>query len=213
MPVKLNRNDAEIYTKDIFASHYGANIKAFMPTILTLSNKDKMVGSVGINPGLSKSSLVEKYLNLPIEEEIKQYINRNVSRDEIIEVGNMVTSTAGGSISLIFMLTAFLKITGYKYVIFTSTPLLLNSFKNLGLNPKFLAFANKEKISYPDNWGTYYESNPRVVFGCVNDGYRSIQSKIVDSHYGKLAKIWEKSLQIGQSYSNKNLPDYLNLEY
>ena len=75
---KLNRNIAEKYVRDIFESHYDANIRSFMPTIITLSEEERLLASVSLRSGAAENILVEKYLQLPIQQEIKKYISRNV---------------------------------------------------------------------------------------------------------------------------------------
>jgi len=209
---KFNRNIAEKYVKDIFASHYDANIRSFMPTIITLSEEERLLASVSLRSGAAENILVEKYLQLPIQQEIKKYISRNVLRSDVVEVGNMVASSLGGARKLIYMLTAFLKGAGFKYVIFTATPQLLNTFNRLGLSPKFLAFADREKIKFPDDWGSYYETKPQVVFGCVNEGYRLLKKQITEVSYAETANLWNKSLKIGVSSNKKSLPEYINID-
>ena len=68
---KLNRNIAEKYVRDIFESHYDANIRSFMPTIITLSEEERLLASVSLRSGAAENILVEKYLQLPSNKKLK----------------------------------------------------------------------------------------------------------------------------------------------
>ena len=79
---------------------------------------------------------LEQYLEQPIEKVLSVKINyeaSEISRNTIVEVGNLAAHHAGGTRWLIIALTAYLQGAGYDWVAFTSVPSLRNSFRKLGL--------------------------------------------------------------------------------
>jgi hypothetical protein len=63
---------------------------------------------------------------------------------------------------------------GYRWVAFTATRALRNSFHRLGLKPVPIAAADPARLADGDaHWGSYYDQDPVVVAGKISLGLRA----------------------------------------
>ena len=118
---------------------------------------------------------LEQYLDVPLEQAIGERAGHAVARSQIVEVGNLAAAHAGAARALIVSMTRLLHGHGLHCVAFTATTSLLNSFTRLRLQPGVLAAADPRRL--PDAgqcWGTYYHSQPQVMFGDIRYGYAQL---------------------------------------
>jgi hypothetical protein len=133
------------------------------------------LAALGFSELTAKKSFVEQYLDAPLEVNIEAQVKEHASRNEIVEVGNLAAIHAGAGRSLIINMTRFLHEQGYKWVTFTATRVLLNSFKRLGIKLFQLAEANPSRLKDGGKiWGTYYDTQPQVMFGDIASGYEKL---------------------------------------
>ncbi len=64
---------------------------------------------------------VEQYLPRPVEEVISEKLGIAVARDQILEIGNLVSTWKGSSLLLFIVIGEVMERLGYRYVIFTGT--------------------------------------------------------------------------------------------
>lgn len=173
-----------------FFEHYGAHIKHFMPCLLALVDAAGVLrGAAGLRSAASGPLFLERYLERPIEQLIheKQALRngRVVSRNEIVEVGNLGTLAPGSTRILIVALTDLLVAQGFRWISFTGTPMLINSFQRLGLSPLCVGQARPECLGEEKAaWGSYYETNPQVMVGEIMGGHQRLLNSGLYQHLG-----------------------------
>ena len=94
-----------------------------------------------------------------------------VSRERIVEVGNLAADKAGGSLFVILNLARHFDRLGFEWVVFTATRELVGIFTRLGL--PLLAIASADPARLGDeatDWGSYYDTAPIVVAGRIRLG-------------------------------------------
>lgn len=155
-----------------FAAQYDADVCSFMPFFLWLPELDTVSG---LKPASCGPLFLEQYLDQPIEQVVAAVAERPMSRDRIVEVGNLAVNSAGGARVLIAAMTSLLHSQGFEWVVFTATPALINSFKRMGLSPVPVANADPRRIAEADRWGSYYDARPQVMVGSIAGGYRQLQ--------------------------------------
>jgi len=97
------------------------------------------------------------------------------ARHQIVEVGNLAASGLGTARTLIVKLTRQLALQGFRWVTFTGTQELLNSFHRLGLAPQSLGLADPARMGPAlADWGRYYDSQPQVVYGEILPAHRQL---------------------------------------
>jgi len=187
--------EAKIHAR--FQDAYDANVQHYMPQLLRLRSRENSedIALLGFRPASSEPLFLEHYLDQPIELVIGTHVGHAVSRDEIVEVGNLADFRPGGARAAIVAATAFLYGSGYRWVAFTGVPLLYNAFYRLGLEPTIIAEASSSCLveAERNEWGHYYDNTPKVMFGNIQEGQEALEySRKV------LLPLWESAAQQGR---------------
>ncbi len=171
-----DRASLQTFIATTFYKTYGANIHHFSDILVGCKDeRGQWLAALGFSFLDQKKAFLESYLDLSLEMEIAAHIQDNVLRSQIIEVGNLAAIHAGAGRTLIINMTRYLHEQGYKWVAFTATKNLLNSFKRLGIQLVSLAKADPKRL--PDAgqlWGNYYSTQPEVMFGNIASGYAQL---------------------------------------
>ncbi|MER1948545.1 thermostable hemolysin [Stutzerimonas stutzeri] len=166
----------EDFIRQRFAEHYGARVRHFMPCLLGLHGDNGQVqGAVGLRSAQRRPLFLERYLDEPIELAVALRSGRPVPREEIVEVGNLAAFGSASARLLIVALTDLLVAQGFRWVVFTGTPALLNSFQRLALEPLALAPADPARMGEDlADWGSYYASRPQLMAGEILPGHQRL---------------------------------------
>ncbi|WP_312724489.1 thermostable hemolysin, partial [Stutzerimonas kunmingensis] len=106
---------------------------------------------------------------------VSQRHGRTVPREEIVEVGNLAAFGNASARLLIVALTDLLVAQGFRWVVFTGTPALLNSFQRLALDPLPLGLADPTRMGDElADWGSYYASRPQLMAGEILPGHQRL---------------------------------------
>jgi len=186
------------FVQQNYQKSFHINIEEIFPHFLTInknySNCYKAV--VGINDAENESLFSEYYLDNSVEQELLTLTGKKISRDYIVEVGNLATLGGKEFRQLIVALTAYLYTAGYQYVIFTTFPVVSNSFRKMGLKLYQLAHANLEQLpqAHQKQWShDYYKLQPKVFAGVISQGFNTISSTIHKTS-PELQNIWQQSI-------------------
>ena len=169
-----NRADSGIrqFIANTFSAHYNARIDKFCDRLLSVcSPNGEIMAAAGYNLAEEGPLFLEQYLDEPIEKQVRLQLGIDIARTEIAEVGNLAAAQAGGTRMLIELMTQHLHEEGRRWVAFTATQSLINSFHRLGLSPVILAPALPERVSNPAAWGSYYLHHPYVAIGDIQLGH------------------------------------------
>ncbi|MDR2239027.1 MAG: thermostable hemolysin [Zoogloeaceae bacterium] len=162
------RGEAEDFVRQAFARRYGARISAFAPNLMALERDGGMVAVAGWRCAGDERLFLESYLDVPVNAAVAWLAGQPVRRSRIVEVGNLASTRAGGSVDVILALARHLDRLGYEWVVFTATEELIGIFRKLGLSLLALASADPARLPEPvDDWGSYYDNRPVVVAGRI----------------------------------------------
>lgn len=178
-PGAAERIAAERFVTGCFKQHYGADIRHFMPLLMSLSDQQGMLKAVlGFRFGDYEPFFLENYLPQPVEQMLAAKLKMPVHRSRLVEVGNLAVAHAGGGRWLITALTAYLSATGAQWALFTIGPVLYNAFTRMGLELIELAEARCESLPPEEHacWGSYYDQQPKVVAGNIAHGNAVLRS-------------------------------------
>ena len=175
-PGSARRVALEQFIRQRFELQHGARIRHFMPCLFGLENQSgQLLGAVGVRSGNSGPLFLERYLDEPIEHVIAARSGEVVERADVVEVGNLAARGAGMSRLLIVALTRLLATEGVRWVGFTGTPALINSFRRLGIALHRLAPADPARLGVDrDEWGSYYDAGPQVMVAEVPGADRTL---------------------------------------
>jgi len=162
------RGEAEQFIRTIFEQRYGARVSVFAPRLLMLEQAGRTVAVAGWRGADAEPLFLESYLDTPIETALHTLTGQTLHREQIVEVGNLASEKAGGSLQVILHLARQFVEAGYEWVVFTATRELVGIFAKLGLPLLALAKADPARLgSAAADWGSYYESSPVVVAGRI----------------------------------------------
>lgn len=174
------QSDAELkqFIAETFAQAYGAQIEHFCKRLMGVRNPEgTLIAAAGYNVAEDQPLFLEQYLNRPVEQVVSSKLGFTVDRSLIAEVGNLATRHAGGARMLIRLVTELLHQKGYRWVVFTATRSLINSFHRMGLEPVELAHATPGRVKNAAAWGSYYDTQPVVVVGDIEMGFKWLNNQ------------------------------------
>lgn len=166
------REELERFVSDVFASKHGARVCSFMPTLLAMRNDVGAVCSVaGFRCAAEQRLFLERYLDEPIEHAIASAARQHVSRSQIVEVGNLAGVNCRSAMRLVLELPRILLDRGHRWIVFTATDMLRQLLASYHAPLLELADASPLRAQNTgDEWGRYYDSQPRVMVGYLPDG-------------------------------------------
>lgn len=170
------RAGLETFIANHFQQAYEAQVSHFGRTLLGCRDpRGNWMAALGFTDASAEPLFLEHYLDDPIERAVSLRAGMVVSRHEIAEVGNLAAIHPGSGRLLIAHATRCLHEMGYRWVCFTATLGLLNSFVRLQLQPEVIAQADPSRL--PDGglkWGRYYETSPQVMMGHIASGHAKL---------------------------------------
>ena len=164
----VRRAEAEGFVRDVFHRRYGARVSVFAPCLLMLEQAGHPVAVAGWRGAATEPLFLENYLDAPIETILRAQTGQELRREQIVEVSNLASEKAGGSLQVILHLARQFVEAGHEWVVFTATQELIGIFAKLGLPLLALAKADPTRLgAAAADWGSYYESAPVVVAGRI----------------------------------------------
>jgi hypothetical protein len=159
------RRDVERFIEQGFLTSYNATISISMPWILAISTGcfKAALGIRSAYDGATNTLFVEQYTDKLIEC-ILQDLDPQVSRSEIAEIGHLYSNAKKFTISLFLTTAVSLFCNHYKFMVFAATEHVLDLIDRSGISHTMITSADPSKLEKSvNNWGVYYETNPKVV--------------------------------------------------
>lgn len=168
------RGELELFVQGAFASRHSARVRSFMPTLLALRNdKGEICSVAGFRSAAHEPLFLEHYLDGPIERAISTVTRLEVSRSHIVEVGNLAGMNCRSAMRLILALPRLLLDRGHRWMVFTATDTVRQLLANYHAPLIDLAPAVASRVQgLGDDWGRYYDTNPRIMVGYLPDGLK-----------------------------------------
>jgi Thermostable hemolysin len=170
------RQAVETFIHDVFAQHFGATLRGFMPELVSLSDDaGAITAAAGIRAAACGPLFVERYLDQSIERTLEARVGQRICRARIVEVGNLATRTPGRARPLFREITRHLDLHGYEWAVFAGTLDVRAVFRRLGVELVRLCDADGQRLGDARfDWGNYYENRPIVMAGSIAAGCRQL---------------------------------------
>lgn len=158
---------AEQFIQHSYADQHHARIQCFMPQLFGLMDEHRIQAVVGIRHAQAQTLFLERYLDRPVEQCLSQVLEEEVNRHSLVEIGQLSTNRPGIMALLLPRLFHQLHQQGTRWLVFTATHKVRNSFRRLGLDAAVLGEASIEALSAQEqaSWGHYYQHHPLVMGG------------------------------------------------
>lgn len=169
-PISAERPRLESFIRDGFRRSHGATVQSFMPVLLGLLDQDgRILGAAGYRAAVREQLYLEQYLDQPIDEVIgRLHPGQGAERNGIAEIGNFACADSSIAQTLMWVLADFLHDQEQRWVVFTATRTVRKITRRLGMGLTEISRADATRVaSGTDDWGTYYDSDPRVMLGFV----------------------------------------------
>jgi hypothetical protein len=168
------RAELEAYVREAFARKHSADVQSFMPTLLAFRDASaSLYGVVGLRDARTSSLYLERYLDAPVEQALCAAADQPVRRGQIVEVGNLAGRNCRAAMRMVAQLPAYLLAQDYRWIVFTATRTVREVLLGFGAPLVELARADRARVAGArDDWGTYYETDPRVFAGYLPESRR-----------------------------------------
>jgi len=176
-PHDPGRGELEAFVAAAFHRQHGATVRSFLPVLVGLRDADGFLGGVaGYRPANDEPLYLEQYLAAPVEAEIAQRLGgRQVNRAAVAEIGNFACRNCPLAMTMVGVLAQFLLEQERDWVVFTATRTVRGIMRHMGLRLVELRRAQPVQRAAPDQWGRYYEQDPRVMLGYVPSWHGSVR--------------------------------------
>jgi len=163
-PRDPGRAEVEQYISRVFAETYGARLYSFLPLLLSHGDGNNIHAALGLRRADSGPLFLEQYLNQPVEQRLAEASGSAVARADIVEIGNLVSTSRGSSRLLFLMLAELFAAAGVTWAIFTATPEVYRLLSKLTGNQVVLCRADGRRLGDKvADWGSYYDTEPAVT--------------------------------------------------
>lgn len=185
IPESHKRTVVEAFIYGRYLQEHRARVSHFLPYLISLETTSRqVVAAAGFRPGSSGKLFLERYLAGPIEQVLAGKLGVSVSRDALVEVGNLAADGTHSSRLMIMAMTAFFHQHGFTRVAMTGTRELANILRRMQLEPMELVNADADKLGEEKNdWGSYYEHQPRVMTGSITASHEKMMMTVNYRHF------------------------------
>ena len=104
----------------MFKRAHDAEITHFMPKLMSVRDMHgKLLAACGLRHADQGELFLETYLDTPIERLLSEHNNANISREAVLEVGNLAVAEPVNVRSLLASISLYLHSTHSEWAVFT----------------------------------------------------------------------------------------------
>jgi hypothetical protein len=165
-PEAPDRAELELFVKGVFRMVHSARIRHFMPTLMSMRDDEGHLQAVcGIRHAAEQSLFLETYLDQPVELMLSAATGKTVTREQILEVGNLAVFQPVHIRHLLASVSLYLHGSQAEWAVFTATPGLRNALLKLNMQLVHLGVADIQCLPAEErpDWGRYYDHTPQVL--------------------------------------------------
>ncbi|KYN23836.1 delta-VPH [Vibrio cidicii] len=163
--------EATHLVQERYQQAFDAHLHRFMPSFLALLDDGEMKSVCGYRVAKDEPLFLEQYLDEPANQILSRRFACNVTRDSLIEFGQLASFSRGLSGLHFTLIADKLVALGFEWCIFTATDPLHALMKRFGLEPTMIASADAKRIPNATQiYGSYYQHSPRILAGNLRLG-------------------------------------------
>lgn len=171
------RRDVEQYIARRYSLAFDAQLDRFMPTFMALMDNTKIKSLCGYRVASDEALFLEQYLDDSVDVLLEQVSGQSVTRDCLIEFGQLASFSKGFSALHFLLMTEKLVAQGYQWCVFTATDPLYAMMCRLELETIILAEADPARVANAETiWGNYYRYQPRIVAGQLTGALQHLRA-------------------------------------
>ena len=176
-PGQESRTNTQAFIARAYRRVFDADLHTFYPSLIALHGQDnRLDGAAGARYADGQHLFLEQYLSAPVEHLISELHGKDIRRDSIVELGNLSVNRPALTYPFIGMIGGWLQTYQVEWIVFALTRTLRRLFERAGVEMLDLGPAEPSYLApSPNNWGRYYEHNPRVMAACLAPGINHFQ--------------------------------------
>lgn len=157
------RAEAETHIKTVYRETYGARVADFAPLLAVAQRLDgeEILCAAGIRTAAS-GFFSDAYLPCDFPTALRDIANISAPAGQIMEVVSLASTTPFPVLPMLDKMIGWGRENGMTCGVFTATAPLRRLLRRTGLGFVELATAQASKVANPQDWGCYYETDPKV---------------------------------------------------
>jgi hypothetical protein len=147
---------------NIYWNAFGARVREFAPLLVAAKRMDgEILCAAGIRTARD-GFFSDAYLASDFSTSLKSAANIHVPADQIMEVVSLASTTPFPILPMLDRMISWGRDNGMTCGVFTATTPLRRLLRRTGLGYVELAQARACMVDNPLDWGSYYDTDPRV---------------------------------------------------
>lgn len=188
------RSQVETFIARQFMARYEASLQVYLPFLLACFQNGEVTAALGFKLAAAEPLFLEQYLEKSIELSLPENTN-SISREQIVEVGNLAMSFRAVSPLLFIVVAAILHKAGLRYVVFTATTQVRKLLEKLQLVTDVIGPADPGLLADKgQSWGSYYQHQPVILGGWLNEAVNHLrQHEVIQATLNRHADFISKT--------------------
>lgn len=154
--------EAQDHISNVYKSAYGAEISEFAPLLVVAKRTDgEILSAAGIRTARD-GFFSDAYLSTDFSTALHEIAGIDAPASEIMEVVSLASTTPFPVLPMLDAMIEWGRANGMTSGVFTATNPLRRLLKRTSLTYAELASADVSKITNPEAWGSYYDTDPKV---------------------------------------------------
>ena len=184
------RKKVEEFLEANYLRAFGGKLHSHYPILMSVRNKEgEILAASGFRYADGERLFLENYLDSNVEDELQKRFGK-ISRNDVVEIGNLVSSdndkARGVAFFLFRAMATYLKSQNKKIACATATLPLRRIFRLVNFKTETLAKACIEMVENPKDWGSYYENDPQVIAGLIDECSAPLETLKLPSLYARI---------------------------
>ncbi len=154
--------EVKAHTQKVYHDSYGAVIRNFAPLLVASFNaQGKIMCSAGIRTS-ADGFFSDTYLDGDVTSTILERTGQVIDASEIMEVVSLASATPFPVLAMMDKVVGWGRAHGMTLGLFTATAKLRNLLARADMPYDLLCPASPARVQNPDDWGSYYDTDPCV---------------------------------------------------
>ncbi len=156
------RKEAQDHIRSVYKNVYGAEVTEFAPLLVVAKRLDgEILCAAGIRTA-QDGFFSDAYLPADFSAALRQAADLDVPASEIMEVVSLASRTPFPVLPMLDKMIEWGRENGMTCGVFTATKPLRRLLNRTSLAYVELAIADDSKVTNPEAWGSYYDTDPKV---------------------------------------------------
>ena len=179
----LERVSVENFISDKYKEIHNASLSEFFSTLFVGYTENSMQVAIGLENLNGKEAFLEQYLETPVQLSLEKIIQRKVSRDKLVEIGNLASLSMENAKLMVAFLVFHLSQQKIEWAVCTGTVAVRYVLQQMGLHFHVIDKANPNALGAAQKqWGNYYQQKPFVLAINVADAL-AVTEEIYNSNF------------------------------